>query len=207
MELTVCVATFGDAHWAELARTRAMPSAAEQGVRVVHRHGRTLAEARNECLRLVHTEWVCHLDADDELEPGYVEAMARGSADLRAPAVTYVRPNGQGTAPYIPKVAGHRHDCEAECLREGNWLVIGTAVRTELLRRAGGWWEEPAYEDWSTWLRCWLAGGTIEAVPEAVYRAYVRPDSRNRGLSMDFKNRVHHQIIDSIFPPDAAAAA
>ena len=55
------------------------------------------------------------------------------------------------------------------------------------------------YEDWDLWLRCWLARGTVEAIPEAVYRAHVRNDSRNRGPSVKERNKVHHQIIESIY--------
>ena len=77
-------------------------------------------------------------------------------------------------------VAGHRHDCTAECLPEGNWLVVGSLVRAQMVRDVGGWRDFTWSEDWDLWLRCWLAGATVEAIPDAIYRAYVRPNSRNR---------------------------
>jgi glycosyltransferase involved in cell wall biosynthesis len=184
--------------WHALAHQRAAKSAEPQAP-VILRHGLSLAHARNEGLALVQTEWVIFLDADDELEPGYVEALEKATADLRAPSVRYVR-NGHEQDPWMPQVAGHRHQCSAECLREGNWLVVGTPVRTELLRDVGGWREFPVYEDWDVWLRCWRAGATIEPVPEAVYRAHVRSDSRNRGPAMAEKNRVHQDIVRANFP-------
>lgn len=192
MDLTVAVATFGSTDWAELAAERAVPSA--QGVPVVTAHGTSLAAARNAALSEVKTEWVVFLDADDQLEANYVDAMEAGTADLRAPAVRYVR-NGSHPTPYVPRVAGHEHACEAECLRDGNWLVIGTAVRAQMLRDVGGWRDWPCYEDWDAFQRCWLAGATVEAIPEAVYRAHVRADSRNRAPAMADKNRVHHEIV------------
>lgn len=199
MDVTVVVATFGDQEWINLAHRRAIPSAVAEGVEVIHRHGTSLAQARNEGLGLVRTEWVIHLDADDELEPGYVEEMARGSADLRAPAVSYVRKFRQVRPAGLPKVAGHDHDCTAECLPAGNWLVIGTAVRAEMAREIG-WREYACYEDWDFFQRCWLAGATVEAIPDAVYRAHVRFDSRNRAPDISFKNRVHHEIMAANFP-------
>ena len=205
MDVTVCVGTFGSSEWPELARTRAMPSAAEQRLRVVHHHGRNLADARNSCLRLANSEWVIFLDADDELEPGYAEAMDAATADLRAPAVRYVR-GGRDERPRIPRVAGHDHACSADCLRDGNWLVVGTAVRAELVLHVGGWREWPLYEDWDLWLRCWMAGATVEAVPDAVYRAHWRADSRNRAPEMAFKNKIHREIVASNFDPDPVAA-
>lgn len=195
MDVTIVVSTFGGAEWQELAESRAIPSAIEQAP-VIHAHGDTLAKARNQGLQAVESEWVIFLDADDELTPGYVDSMRQGLADLRAPAVEYVGTRVQ--APYVPKVAGHSHDCSGDCLVDGNWLVIGTAARADILREVGGFREHPVYEDWCLWLRCYLAGASVEALPEAVYRAHVRRDSRNRAPSMQVKNRIHHEILKVI---------
>lgn len=202
-DVTIAVATFGDQSWIDLAQ-RAIATAMPQA-RCVYAHRGTLAEARNAALAMVETEWVVHLDADDELEPGYINALADGTADLRAPAVRYV---GWGIPrePYIPRVAScsHPEPCVGDCLPGGNWLVVGTAARAELLRSVGGWEEWPVYEDWALWLRCQQAGATVEAIPSAVYRAHVRPDSRNRAPSIDERNRVHHQIVEAIMPEAVA---
>lgn len=192
--MTVCIATFGHPHWQDLARERAAPSAAALEVPVVQVHGETLHDARNTALSMVETEWVVHLDADDELDPGYLVAMAAGTADLRAPAVSYVR-GGRPRGAYVPQVAGHDHPCAAGCLRDGNWLVVGSLVRAELVRAVGGWRDFAVYEDWDLWLRCWLAGATVEAIPTAVYRAHVRPDSRNRAPARAVKEATHRAIV------------
>ena len=195
MEVTVAVATFGTPEWEQLARTRAIPSARALGVPVVHHHAGTLHDARNGALAQVTTEWVIHLDADDELEAGYVQAMAAAAADVRAPAVRYVRGFGDRAARVaMPRVAGHDHDCAAACLPYGNWLVVGAAVRTELVHTVGGWRDFPWSEDWDLWLRCHLAGATFEAVPAAVYRAHVRQRSRNRAMVGEARLEAHRAI-------------
>jgi glycosyltransferase involved in cell wall biosynthesis len=193
VDVTVAVATYGDQSWLELASERAVPSAAALNVPVVHVHGNSLHEARNTALDVVATEWVVYLDADDELEPGYFDAMAAAEADLRAPAVSYVR-RGRPDPARMPRVSGHRHDCTAGCLEWGNWLVIGTAAQTEMLRAVGGWRDFPWSEDWDLWVRCWQAGATIEPVPKAVYRAHVRHDSRNRAPAHAAKMEAHRMI-------------
>jgi hypothetical protein len=100
----------------------------------------------------------------------------------------------------MPVVWGHTHACEAECLRHGNWLVIGTAVRADLLRSVGGWDSDIEWsEDWLAWARCWVAGGTVEAIPEAIYRAYVRRNSRNRILSAEQMAYWHREIERKIW--------
>jgi glycosyltransferase involved in cell wall biosynthesis len=199
VEVTVVVATFGADSWTDLAYQRAIPSARAQGVPVVYKHSRTLADARNGGLALVDTEYVIHLDADDELEPGYVDALQDHDADILAPSVAYVR-RGRRHKPVLPRVAGHRHLCTADCLPAGNWLVVGAAVRAELARIVGGWRDYEWSEDWDLWLRCHLAGATIEAVPAAVYRAHVRADSRNRAPSNAKKLEVHSQIHRACMP-------
>lgn len=214
MDVTVAVATCGDDSWGQLAEARAIPSAHALGVPVVHAHRATLHEARNAVGDLVDTEWVVHLDADDRLAAGYVDAMAQGTADVRAPAVAYLRepgrvdptslmapapPYGLNPTPTVtvgvmPRVAGHDHACTGACLPWGNWLVVGSAIRIDLVRKVGGWRDYTWSEDWDLWLRCHLAGATIEAIPAAVYLAYVRRYSRNRGVRRDAKLAAHRAI-------------
>lgn len=196
MDVGVVIATFGSDEWKALAAERAIPSVGLHDVPWIHVHGETLHQARNEGLDRIGREWVVHLDADDELEPGYFEAMATGTADVRAPAVRYVGGVIE-RSPHIPRVAGHAHACEPECLRSGNWLVVGSMVRRDLAIRAGGWRDFPWSEDWDLWVRCWQAGGTIEAIPAAVYRAHVRLDSRNRGQSREAKLAAHRAIAEA----------
>ena len=192
MDVTVVVATYGDPSWRDLAR-RAVATADALGVPVATVHGETLHDARNAALDQVDTEWVCHLDADDELEAGYFDAIAAGTADVRAPAVRYV--NGRSAQrPRIPNVSGHSHDCVAGCLVEGNWLVVGSVARAELIRSVGGWRDFSWSEDWDLWLRCHLAGATFEAIPAAIYRAHVRRDSRNRAPSRAARFAAHQAI-------------
>ena len=81
-----------------------------------------------------------------------------------------------------------------ECLTAGNWLVVGAVARTQLLRDVGGWRDFDWSEDWDLWLRCHLHGASISAAPDAVYRAHVRPDSRNRGASKQTRQQAHRAI-------------
>ena len=85
---------------------------------------------------MVSTEWVCFLDADDELEPEYFEKMADGSVISAChPFVMCGMEWIQGV--HMPRVAGHEHVCEASCLADGNWIVIGAVARTYLVYRVG----------------------------------------------------------------------
>lgn len=182
------VATFGDRKWQHLADLRAAPSARLQGVPVVTVHGGdTIAEARNAGARFVRTEWIIFLDADDELEPGYVDALGRGTGDLRAPAVRYVD-HMSATVP-DPIVLADRD------ITHLNPCVIGTAIRRAMFDDVGGFWEERAWEDWSLFRRCWLAGAVIEHIPGAVYRVNVNQLGRNSTITD--QHGLHRQILRS----------
>lgn len=189
--VAVVVATFGDESWRAKARAHALPSAeAEQPDQLVHIHGRTLAAARNAGVAETSTEWLCFLDADDELEPGYLDTLLTGSGDLRAPAVRYVQPCDIGGDAIPPIVTFVDRDIDTM-----NPCVIGTLVRRTMFDRAGRFWNEPAWEDWSLFRRCWLLSATIVHHPSAVYRANVNDHGRNSTVANP--HQLHHDIIAS----------
>lgn len=192
---TIIIGTFGDESWKTLAETRAIPSARAQGCPVIHAHADTLHHARNTALGQVTTPWVIHLDADDEVEPGYIQAMAiPGHGDVRVPMVRYMERGRAIARPRFPQVAGHQHACTADCLPYGNWIVVGAAARTDLINQIGGWRGFEWSEDWDVWLRCHLAGATFTRANRAIYRAHVRRDSRNRGGTHDSHLESHRAI-------------
>lgn len=193
MDVTVCIGTYGEVKWIEMARRAAL---SVLGCPVIHVHGKTLAEARNEAVERAKTEWVIHLDADDKLDAGYVHALSAADGDLLVPMVRYIR-NGRIGRPGFPQVAGHSHDCTADCLEDGNWMVVGTAVRRQMVKDVGGWREWEMYEDWDLFRRCWLAGATATRVPSAHYLAHFRAGSRNRAPSAQERQRVHTAIVQS----------
>jgi len=167
--VSVCIGTFGDPIWEQRARKAAESAVAQRCAEVVHVHGENLADARNRAVEEATGEWVVTLDADDELLPGYVDAMGRASGDLRAPTL---------------ELAYHdrrvRPDLTKRDIERMNPCCIGTAIRRELLLDLGGFPAFEAWEDWGLFLRAVRRGATIEHVPGAVYRSWVRAHSRNQ---------------------------
>lgn len=199
MRVSVLVSTFGPVEWKRTAQERAIPSAEAQApYEVLHVHGRSLHEARNEAAERASGDWLCFLDADDELEAGFLEAMraaapAGGNA-LLTPAVRYIRGTSRRLSATRPRI------WPAKDLREGNWLVIGTLLERALFHQVGGFRDWPLYEDYDLWARCWIAGATIVEVPDAVYVAHVDARSRNRAPRRSEKMLWHQAIGNSIWP-------
>lgn len=207
MNVSVLIGTYGDPAWLDLA-DRALASTAGLGAyEVLHSHHEqgTLASVRNSLAASASGDWLCFLDADDELAPGYLYAMeaARDRLDqvmeperaMFAPAVQYVTASGARYPARIPT----KHHCGGD-IRRGSWLVIGTLVPRHMFHGVGGFREYPLYEDWALFAACWQAGCQIVEVPSAVYVAHMRKGSRNRGNDRQARLDAHRQITADLFP-------
>ncbi len=176
MDVTVVVATFGAFEWEQLAWNRAIPNAEQQG-RVVSLHtpdARSLGDARNQAVRFHDPQgFICFLDADDELEPGFIDAMQAvpnvHTTDLLAPALRIVQDD-----PDVPV-----ENLKDRDMRLMNPCPIGTLIHRSTFEAVGGFWDEPIWEDWAMFQRAWLLGSKIRFVDDAVYRSYWSPASRN----------------------------
>jgi GT2 family glycosyltransferase len=194
-DIAVCVGTFGDTEpWESAARRWALPSVEAQRVparRTTWCHGTDLQQARNTAAEdTPHAGWLCFLDADDELDPGYLEAMAAAADGLEGdwllqPATLGIYPDGRED--HHPVVIPPKH------LLDGNYLVISTLIRSEQFTRIGGFGDWPIYEDWDLWIRAVIDGARIRVVPEAVLRVHVNPTGRNNG-DRNTQLRVYQQI-------------
>lgn len=197
--IAVCVGTFGDrSQWEPLVHQRALASVDRQTMqpcRFAHHHANSLHDARNSAARgserhlVADAEWLCFLDADDELDDGYIAAMHTAARDLEGdwllqPATLGVHPDGREEPPaLIPP----KH------LLDGNYLVISTLIRRNQFDRLGGFADWPIYEDWDLWLRAWLDGAQTMPVPDAVLRIHVNPNGRNMA-SRALQTKVYNEI-------------
>lgn len=141
MKVSIIIATYGEDSWQELAYARAKPSAEAQDpyeMIVGHEKDATIATVRNALGAKATGDWLCFLDADDELGRNYLVAMRRALEQERGtdeapllltPAVSYVRKGGQPMPPKFFPIGDFRND---------NYIVVGTLVERELFLISGG---------------------------------------------------------------------
>lgn len=206
MTISVCVGTYGGEEWQQLAADRAIPSTLGQEAHellVCHDPDGTVSSARNRCAEQATGDWLVFLDADDELAPGYLDAMRGAVATsgseyggvLYTPAVAYVVGGARQPAKFWP-VAPYE---------DGNWMVIGTMISRALFDEAGGFldWGDPpgsnAYEDWALWATCQKKGASVVKVPDAIYVAHQEPTSRHRNQDELTRLSWHHEIGRALF--------
>lgn len=178
--VSIIVPTFGNFDtWDAVAET-AVKSAYAQTVKaeIIRVHEQTLAKARNRGAEQARGKWLIFLDADDELNEEYVEAMLAGDGNIRQPStVDFTGGFAHGVPNLIPQTD----------LLTRNYLVIGSMVTSDLFDKAGGFEEYPILEDWSFFLSCIANGGKVGQVPKAVYRIHFNEHSRNTDLGLHGK--------------------
>lgn len=184
MDATIMIATFGDDKWKVLGQEKRKHLEIKfPDMPVNHIHGDTLHTCRNLLAAYASTEWLCFVDADDDLDEDYFEAMSKGTGDLLAPRVLWIEDD-------MPSVPVSLEDRDMEV---SNQCVIGTLIKKELFEDIGGFQDWRAWEDWALFLSAYRKGARIEHIHDAVYIAYVNSNSRNntvdnpRQLWLDIK--------------------
>jgi glycosyltransferase involved in cell wall biosynthesis len=210
VNVSVLIATYGDPLWETLARSRALPSAQAQPpfeILVRHEPDGTVTSSRNTLAEMARGDWLCFLDADDELALGYLGAMRRaleqkktaegaGRQLLLTPAVTYVR-EGRPR-----RVRRGRFQPQRD-LRDHNWLVIGTLISRRFFHEIGAFdvRDPHGLEDWGLWSRADAAGAEVVKVPGAVYVAHARRVSSHAAYARSAEyGREYTRIRRSIHP-------
>lgn len=196
----VVVGTFGSEEWmnkgVETCNSLSNQTLLHKSVAV---HGESLMDARNRGAEyLIDTydvDWLCFLDADDSLDPLYLEKMQqkvedRDNGDFLIQPSTVLAVDGVqiGEAQLIPK----------KPILDQNWMVIGTLVKASTFTKVGGFADWPIYEDWDLWIRCHRAGAGFTTQPEAVYIITPSTDSRNnqdRDIQVKYYNEIRNQYV------------
>lgn len=196
MNISVLVATYGDPAWADLAEERAVPSAQSQGAHEVlflHQPDGTVSSSRNALAEEASGDALIYCDADDELAPGYLEAMHAAftgeDRTLLTPAVRHVK-KGRPAAPFFFD--------RGVSLRQDNWLVVGTLIHKDLFFEVGGFGDYPhGFEDFSLWSKCFRLGSPVVKVPDAVYVYHHNPQSKHKQGWRDRKWQVetHQRVV------------
>lgn len=189
MEVDVIVTTFGEMKWNWLGEEAA--DAANDQAPAHHFHAvecGSLGDARNQAVDHIDPKgWICFLDADDELEPGYIDAMAEANERFRHDEHLLVPALRLGDGPVM--------SLSERNMMEMNPCPIGTLIHRGTFDRAGRFWNERAWEDWSLFRRAFIQGASLAFVPKAVYHA--RSTASGRNSTIEDSNVLYQEILRS----------
>jgi len=146
-----------------------------EGVKVIRITNRGLAAARNTALMLAKGRAFLPLDADDWLDPTYIEKtlpLLTGEVGAVLTGLQEHGPVRNGT--YLPGYDMHFNLVTVEHLWTTNRFYYCSLYDTELLREVGGWnplmagpWNQGGgYEDWDLWIDFLKRGVKLDAVLE-----------------------------------------
>lgn len=149
---------------------------------IVARNDGEMAQAMNEALAKVDTEFVCAFGADDLFHHDTLDMLESvgWDGDVMYPTMILTQEDGEtpiGAYPATP-FCPYR-------LQRWNFVTGASLLRTSKVREIGGWRQLKGLEDWELMVRLSAAGARFKPVPEATFRYRQVPGSRNKMLGKD----------------------
>lgn len=129
--------------------------------------GATLA--RNRGLQFAKGEWIYFFDSDDEMSPQFLsdafEALCKTPCDVVAAATCLVFEDGKS----VPRKVYHTA-AVADQILTGMLATQGMVIRTDFLRKIGGWNPTlPIWNDWELGVRLLMAKPRLIWLKEKAY--------------------------------------
>ena len=153
----------------------------EQDILLLSESRSGAAIARNTGLAEVKTPWTYFFDSDDELSPRFIEQMeqtlkehAEQNFDVIAFRTVMVHPDGSMT-----QRQSMFNESATDQILMSQLVTQNRFVRTDFLRRIGGWNEQlREWDDWELGIRVLVGGGKVLWLRDCAYhRIYLHPDS------------------------------
>ncbi|MGC8628541.1 MAG: glycosyltransferase family A protein, partial [Acidimicrobiales bacterium] len=146
-----------------------------EGLRVIRQANAGLSSARNTGMRAASGRYILPLDADDRVDPTYLEKAAWVLE--RHPDVgfvtTWVQCFGLSDELWAPLATAKPHDWWLQ-----NRSGPAGVFRKELWQRTGGYETSlHSYEDWDFWLQLLEAGAVPHQLPEPLFHYRVKQQS------------------------------
>ncbi|MBI1356428.1 MAG: glycosyltransferase [Acidobacteria bacterium] len=177
----------------------------DQRIRVGrHDRNRGLAAARNSGFREARADWVLPLDADDLLDPIFLETLLERADENPSADALFARLRYFGAKSGVWRTEAQD---AAAFLRRKRMPGAGTLLRKSLWEASGGYCEDPilrgGQEDTDFWLSAFAAGARTAREPLALYW-YRRHEQSMTGAIPESYHRIreflyerHQALIDA----------
>lgn len=167
-----------DASAAVVTRWAEAHSAADFTVTLLHEPRQGAAIARNTGLAACQTDWLLFFDSDDCMTSDLISRiMAEVDNDPSLDIVFWrmgvVMPDGS----IAPKRFGMKHVLRRH-LFNAQFATLGYAVRTDFIRKAGGWHNTlTCWDDWELGTRLLEHNPRMKGIPEILVHIYPQEES------------------------------
>jgi glycosyltransferase involved in cell wall biosynthesis len=166
---------------------------AARGVTMLRTPNRGVAAARNCGIRAARGSYILPLDADDLIDPSYLEKAVRLLDEKPETAIVCCDAELFGAASGIVRLP----DFSPERLLAENLLFASALFRKSAWQEAGGYCTSFRFgwEDWDFWIAMTRSRPGVLRIPEALLKYRIRPDSRDRSMPLWQKGSMMLLII------------
>lgn len=159
----------------------------DKGVELVEKPNGGVVSTKNLGIKLSTTSWTVFLDADDILEPDYLEMVYKRSASGNFDIV-YTDMKYFGAKDEVLKAGSYNFN---RFIGTGNFVHNSALISTHLLKQVGGYKNvmKGGYEDWELYITLAEAGASFGYVAKPLlrYRQHGQHSSRNVNAEAEAK--------------------
>ena len=160
----------------------------QKDLSVIYQENMKTAAARNNGIKASHGKYICCLDADDLLEPTYIEkCVTKMEIENLDVCGSWIRLFGNSKDLWIT------HDLDIEEIINENRGLGSSLFRKEIWEKVGGY-KNIGYEDWEFWISVAEFGGRGRMVEEPLflYRRHENSKSQRDYLdNMETIEKIH----------------
>lgn len=172
----------------------ALTAISDQGTRVIRQENQGLVAARNTGVRATDAEFFLPLDADDRIEPRFVESLLRPM--LENPELGYC----YSYARFFDAAEGV-WECpvyDPRRLLVENLSTASAIVRREAYDQVGGYSADMihGFEDWDFWLALLSVGYHGRLVPEPLFLYRKHADGSMLSHTQQHRSEMMHKMIE-----------
>lgn len=178
-DLEIVIVDDGSPDDTALVARRLAERHSDRAVRLLRQENQGLPASRNNAIESTGAELILPLDADDMLDPRFVEACVAALDRHRERSIAYGDFQEFGARDRFVS----RPEYDFVSLTSVNGIGVASMFRRRAWEEVGGYNERlcskygASYEDWDFWISCGERGHFGVHVPEAVFHYRVRPGS------------------------------
>jgi glycosyltransferase involved in cell wall biosynthesis len=155
---------------------------AAKGLALLRTPNRGVAAARNQGIQAARGRYILPLDADDLIEPYYLEKAVRLLEDNAETAIVCCDAELFGDRSGILRLP----EFSRERLLSENLLFASALFRKSDWKAAGGYCTafRFGWEDWDFWIAMTKCGSQVVRIPETLLKYRIRHQSRDRSMAL-----------------------
>jgi glycosyltransferase involved in cell wall biosynthesis len=161
--------------------------------RVIHTSNQGLAMARNNGISEATGEYILPLDADDKIDPTYLEKAVQIIEAHPEVGIVYCKAEtfGAVAGPWLAAEYSLRG------MLLGNLIFCSALYRKEDWQAVGGYKPNMAHgwEDWDLWLSIIELGKVVHRIPEVLFYYHVKEVSMAKSMDAAKRADMHMQVI------------